>query len=131
MTDTYAYGERKRIINRLCTQRADWTSADLMRATGWTYTEVRSACRQIGVKPPSVLRVVPIDKDIPIPSISRGEGKAYSYPWRQMKIGDSFLSPTRIGYASAHGNARETGQRLGKKFTIRTTPEGLRCWRIA
>jgi len=57
------------------------------------------------------------------------------YPWRQMKIGDSFVIDKPLSYVSCL--VQQTGNRLGMKFACRTLPGkgikifgGVRVWRI-
>src|SRR6185369_12801333 len=129
MSEAYQYGEKQKIIFDLCQRNPEWTSIDLMKATGWPYSEVRGACRGVGIKPPGVLKPVPIDRGIPIPKVARGIGKEFKYPWPQMEIGDSFLFPSHVSYSTAVGNAAKSGERLEMKFAVRWTLAGLRCWR--
>lgn len=68
---------------------------------------------------------VAIDKTIPLPR-GKTQGK---YPWREMEVGDSFLFPAEKAFPRQA--ARTAGQRLNRKFTVRKTDEGFRCWRIA
>jgi hypothetical protein len=77
--------------------------------------------------------VVAVDRNIPIPSeLGRAATPGSwqpKYPWANMAIGDSFLVPgAKSGWWSAYHKA---GRRLGRTFIVRTTPEGLRCWRVA
>jgi hypothetical protein len=54
------------------------------------------------------------------------------YPWRAMKVNDSFLvrDPSiKSTYISTL--AANAGKRLGWKFSVRTTLDGIRVWRIA
>jgi hypothetical protein len=68
---------------------------------------------------------ISIDKGIAIPELLR-----YRYPFRKMKIGDSFFVINRTANAitSAAYNYRP------KKFTARKHTEGgkkgIRCWRV-
>lgn len=64
-----------------------------------------------------------LEKDIPFVS-------KQSYPFASMEVGDSFLVvPDRL--RSTRVLASLFGQGSGRKFTVRKTPEGHRCWRIA
>ena len=70
--------------------------------------------------------MIKIDKDIPIPTI-RGK-----YPFKDMKVGDSFLveKPTvsKHNVASAlHSSAKKMGKDY--KITVRREENGVRCWR--
>lgn len=68
--------------------------------------------------------MVKLEKNVPIPP---RRGREAKYPWRQMKVGDSFVAPAAIRgcfYASA--------KRFGYK--IRVAVEGknnVRVWRTA
>ena len=74
---------------------------------------------------PITKRAIVIDKNIPKP-IGR---MRHNYPFEQMEIGDSFLAPEHDG--KKVGIAMYAHSKLtGKKFTRRTLPEGVRCWRI-
>lgn len=66
-----------------------------------------------------------IQKGIKLPS-QRAPKKFY--PWREMKVGDSFLFDTDQLYHNQMANA--AGNRLNMKFSIRKTPDGVRCWRV-
>lgn len=61
---------------------------------------------------------------------TKGSGRRSFYPWLEMKIGDSFLFPEKVGRAS-HATAIVASNRHGRTFKVRKTPEGYRCWRIA
>jgi hypothetical protein len=65
---------------------------------------------------------VEVDKSIPIPRSNMGRPK---YPWRDLKIGDSFYVPKYTN--SLHYCAK----RIGIKITTRKDAEGgIRVWRI-
>lgn len=71
---------------------------------------------------------VKIDKDVPLPASGRSSGPAW--PFRAMEIGDSFsFSRSQM---SAVRSAATYEQRVApeKKFTIRTLPHEIRCWRV-
>lgn len=131
MTDTYAHGEIKQTISVLCKQNPNWTTADLRRATGLELHQVRTAYRALRIKPAPILPMIAIDKNIPMPNPKRGRNKKYNYPWQKMEVGDSFLYPPHVNYGTARGNVERMIEKLGRKFALRTTPEGLRCWRTA
>ena len=72
---------------------------------------------------------IKIDRNIPLPE-SRRNGDPYrKYPFREMEVGDSFLFPKAIGVNTARSNIAQTSRRLGRKFVIRQTERGVRCWR--
>lgn len=79
---------------------------------------------------------IKIEKGIAVKQFNTG--KHTHWPFRNMKIGDSFLVPKEeesektgnphpIRAAAAYFAFRNPEF----KFTIRKTEEGLRCWRIA
>jgi hypothetical protein len=73
--------------------------------------------------------MIDIDKDIPIPSKATGN-KLRKYPWDELEIGDSFLFPAEYGIKACSTRMHAAAHRSRKKYTSRTTPEGVRCWRI-
>lgn len=52
-----------------------------------------------------------------------------SYPFGQMKVGDSILVPGQGGTTGA-GAAYAYGRRHKKKFTCRSEKGGVRIWRV-
>lgn len=65
-----------------------------------------------------------IDADIPFPPRSGGK-----YPFSEMKPGESFL--VSGDYRITANAAYLYGKLNNQKFSVRKTPEGWRCWRIA
>lgn len=74
--------------------------------------------------------MIEIEKGIPLPE-RKGpyKTKPTKYPYRTMEVGDSFLvpEPPKTFRAQVNNWGRSSN---GKKFAYRTTPEGLRVWRI-
>jgi hypothetical protein len=68
-----------------------------------------------------------IEKNVPIPK--NGLHGRNKYPWREMKVGDSFLFAKDITKATAYANAH-AASRAGLKFLTRRTEKGFRCWRV-
>ena len=67
-----------------------------------------------------------IDKDVPIPSKGRTK-----YPLGEMNVGDSFLvNKGAEKTSSLRMTVSIYGKKHNKKFTTRTTPDGVRVWRI-
>jgi hypothetical protein len=70
-----------------------------------------------------------IEAHIPLHPERRGVSK---YPWRQMKVGDSFLVPGKNQerllncLTSCRANAQRS---TGWKFSLRCTTFGVRVWR--
>lgn len=73
------------------------------------------------------MTAIVIEKGIPAPEYFRRSRK---YPYDQMEIGDSFAVPAGMAESCRTGASRY-GKRHGKKFSVHTTPDGVRCWRIA
>lgn len=67
-----------------------------------------------------------IEKNIPLPEIGS------KYPYKTMEVGDSFLitnpSINNRGYPISYLPRKNSG--ITGKFAQRTTPEGIRVWRI-
>lgn len=75
---------------------------------------------------------ITIDKNIEMPDRPGSGGGSYpKYPWKTMDIGDSFLFPAEMKEQSVRSLPYEAGKTHGRKFTVRKTEEGFRCWRIA
>lgn len=75
-----------------------------------------------------------IEKKIPLlPPNRRGRPRESRYPLAQMKVGDSFLVPNgqfkRAQYVTTTVHA--LAKKLGVKVSTRTTPDGVRVWRMA
>lgn len=71
-----------------------------------------------------------IRKDIPFPE-STGRGRPAKYPFAEMAVGDCYEVKDQEQFTRAAKAAFRYGARHGKKFSTRTTNEGLRIWRIA
>jgi len=73
--------------------------------------------------------MIEIQKNIPLISISKRMNK---YPFSIMDVGDSFLFPLNEGPGHTERAAVSYASKANepKKFTTRTTREGIRCWRI-
>ncbi len=72
-----------------------------------------------------------IDHDIPIPK-RNPQGGAPKYPWRQMRVGDSFLVPHEgkpFRYYQTLANA--TGRSMGAHFCVGREAGTARIWRTA
>lgn len=71
----------------------------------------------------------PIEKGIPIPEPKKGGPR--KFPWRFMKIGDSFLVEGDRNQSNISALASQAARRLNMKFTTRKEDSGIRVWRIA
>ncbi len=87
-----------------------------------------------GGRPPSRVPVVPIDKGVPMPSVSPG----IQFPFAEMEVGDSFFVEARLDATSAMARIRAKhrywlmGQcpRPAMRIAIRKVDGGVRCWRV-
>lgn len=68
-----------------------------------------------------------VDKNVPLP----GRFAMLTYPFEEMQVGDSFLAPAHTVRARFYTIVAEAKKRLGWEFTVKRTPEGYRCWRVA
>jgi hypothetical protein len=69
-----------------------------------------------------------IDKNVPIPPAAK-DGK---YPFKTMKIGDSFFCPARPDrrqMESLRSSLYNCGKRADVQVTVRKVAGGIRCWR--
>ena len=79
-----------------------------------------------------------VDKNIPIPAIDTKKSK-YDFPFAYMDINDSFLIEESKDneVASIRGSLHYALTKFNKqnnsniKVITRTTPEGLRVWRVS
>lgn len=63
-----------------------------------------------------------VESNVPLP---------VKYPFKQMKVGDSFALPTDVHRTTVSVAAARYGRANSAKFTIRKMPNGeLRCWRL-
>lgn len=72
-------------------------------------------------------RMIQIEKNVPIPN---GAKPGPKYPYWEMEVGDSFLFPSAAKIGSARSATCRIAKQLGRKFTVRKTEKGLRCWRV-
>lgn len=63
-----------------------------------------------------------IDKNIKLPS---------KFPFKDMKVGDSFAVPPNVKRPAVTVAAMRFGRKHGMRFTVRQMPDkSFRCWRI-
>ena len=80
----------------------------------------------------AVVRKFPATKHEVIPMPDARAGGPRLYPWDTMDIGDSFAFPRGAKITSVGGQASSAGKKYGRKFAVRTMPDGTyRCWRTA
>jgi hypothetical protein len=77
-----------------------------------------------------------IEDSVPLPA-SWNNGRPEKYPWRSLEMGQSFLVPYDTGKTKAEmakkisNRAFDAQKRLGgRKFSVRSTDEGVRVWRV-
>ncbi|HQT62754.1 hypothetical protein [Acidiphilium sp.] len=68
--------------------------------------------------------MIEIEKNVPMPM------RRQRYPWRQMKVGDSFVVPGKTSGAFS-GAKRAAAKATGFKFATRNVEGGVRVWRVA
>jgi hypothetical protein len=64
---------------------------------------------------------IKIESGIPMPA---------KFPFADMRVNDSFLLLGNTKRATVAVAAARYAKKTNKKFTVRQTPEGYRCWRI-
>ena len=79
---------------------------------------------------------IKIDKDIPIPGITRFRSKNFIEDLKQLEVGDSYLveNPHDLSIQQLRNRTNSRlvyfGKILNYGFTVRNTEEGLRVWRV-
>lgn len=76
---------------------------------------------------PQENHTIVLEKGIPIPE---NRGRPYSYPWKEMKVGESFLFDPNLQKKSCYQVGYDANRRGHGRFIVRKTDEGYRCWRI-
>lgn len=66
-----------------------------------------------------------IEKGVPMPP------RGYDLPFEQMAVGDSFLLPKAVSAGYCRQLINLAQKRLSRKFSLRRTADGYRCWRIS
>lgn len=78
---------------------------------------------------------IKIEKGIPLPTPSRGNGPSSKYPWGLMEIGDSFFvavtEKTKRGKVQSRLGQVGRGGQFGIKVATRQVDNGVRVWRTA
>lgn len=71
-----------------------------------------------------------IESGVPIPEGLGGTGRAFKYPWRGMKIGDSFFVPggNRASLSACASRFRSFNKEF--KFVAANEQDGVRVWRV-
>lgn len=65
-----------------------------------------------------------VESGVPLPT---GSGKRYVFPFRTMKVGDSFVVPS----AKQRESARAAAINASVKIITRTEGDSFRIWRVA
>lgn len=69
---------------------------------------------------------VEIDRGVPLPTDGQ---KHPRFPWRKLKIGESFFCQVKPSYISTY--AHQAAKATGRRFAWRREADGVRVWRIA
>lgn len=69
-----------------------------------------------------------IDKDVSYPEY--GDHPLRKYPFHKMEVGDSFEVSSDL-WRKIKNASWQYGNDHSKKFSVRKTATGYRCWRIA
>lgn len=70
--------------------------------------------------------MIQIETGVPVPKHS----PLRRYPFSDLAVSESFLV-TDSNSNSICANASRTGKKLGRKFHVRKTKDGIRVWRVA
>ena len=73
----------------------------------------------------------PIEKNVPMPlTVGQNFGET-KYPFAEMEVGDSFalIKSLETVRQAARNWSLSTGSSF--RFSLRKTPDGFRCWRVA
>ena len=76
-----------------------------------------------------------VETGIPTPVGYRHENRR-KYPWKEMRVGDSFYVPTRQDQStnklqtSMGATAAGARKRLHARYTVRIEGDGVRVWRV-
>ena len=62
-----------------------------------------------------------VESGVPVPN---------KFPFKEMKVGDSFAIPAHIRRTTVQVAALRYGRTQGARFTVRKFGDGYRCWRI-
>lgn len=79
----------------------------------------------------------PVESGVPLPESPHARGRQPIYPWRDLNVGESFFVPCKEGEGPRilirriTPTAYKAGRKLGKTFTSRSMPDGVRVWRVA
>lgn len=73
-------------------------------------------------------RAIATRKDLPVPPM----GSTGKYPWRVVRIGESFLikAKTQVRIKAVHAQVAGAARRTGRRFTARHVLGGVRVWRV-
>lgn len=75
--------------------------------------------------------MIKIDKGIPMPELHGGKHMASREATNRLEIGDSFLATAGYNATQINNALYHHARRRGVKIIVRTTPDGVRVWRVA
>lgn len=73
---------------------------------------------------------IKIESGIPIPESHAHHKGQSKYPFSKLQVGESFLFPDHVNRTNAESAKSRKGRLLNRKFVVRKTEDGLRCWRV-
>lgn len=73
--------------------------------------------------------MIQVDKDIPVPTPRKKEGRPPVYPFATMAVGESFVYGGKLESARVYCHQR--GRVLGRKFTAAVHEGQIRIWRVS
>lgn len=77
-------------------------------------------------------QAIKVEKGVPLISNSGRRPGDYKYPWRKLRVGDSFFVPEwSARKVAVQASACLASKRHGKKFTARSVDGGTRVWRLS
>jgi hypothetical protein len=71
-----------------------------------------------------------VDKGMLPPPMHHAPPGKSQYAFAQLEVGDSFLAPSGKSMSAIRTAASLTSRKLGRKFIVRKTPEGICVWRV-
>ncbi len=74
--------------------------------------------------------MIKIDKNVPMPEVTRGTGREPLYPFKTMKVRDSFVMSGSDNRRLMINIMSSASRHKPKIFTTRKEKNGVRCWRI-
>lgn len=74
---------------------------------------------------------ISVEAGIKLPPKPKAPGRKTIYPFKTMKVRESFLFPEGTPSATAYAAGAYWTRKTDREFTVRKTEEGFRCWRVS